>query len=138
MFMYKNLINDLNWNYSDEVQSKAIEELSKLSVAEIKNIILPNGKEHWHNAAIVIYNIISKNKNLIQKEEDELSHLMEWTQDLNWPGSLTIVDSLSLLDEDLVAKLIKNTLKIAQNEGDEDWIDSLKYIAEKLGYNKER
>ncbi|MCQ4925291.1 hypothetical protein NE686_19460 [Tissierella carlieri] len=79
MFKNKELIDNLSWNCSNEVQNKAIEDLSKLPIKDIKYLIQPNGKECWGNAAIVIKNILATNKISNQEEKDSLFSLMEWT-----------------------------------------------------------
>lgn len=136
MFKYKELINNLSWDYDDDIQNQAIEELSRLPLSEINYLIQPNGKDCWHNAAIVISNIVNKNKNSIQEEEEVLFSLIEWAKDLNWPGALIIVDILTLLDENLVVKIIRKALEMALKDKDICWIDSLKIIVQKCEYIK--
>lgn len=136
MFKNKELIDNLSWNCSNEVQEKAIEDLSKLHIKDIKYLIQPNGKECWSNAAIAIKNIITKNKILNQEEKESLFSLMKWTQDLNWPGALIIVDTLKILDTNLVKRMIKESLKIALKDKDECRVYSLSIIIEKLDYDE--
>ncbi len=133
---YKELINHLHWNLSQEIQENAIEELSKLSVKEIRYLIQPKEKAYWHNAAIVIQNILKRNQISNQEEKEILFLMMQWTQDLNWPGVNIIVDTLKILEVDLVKEMIQESFKVAIEENDECWMDSLESIAEQLGLNE--
>lgn len=135
MLKNQELVNKLSWNCSTEDQEKAIEELSKLPVDSIKYLIQPNGKEYWHNAAIVIKNIIERNK-ISHQEEEIISSLMEWTEDLNWPGTSTIIECLKILPQNLVEKMIQNSLRIAKENKDNCWIESLNEIIKDLDFTK--
>lgn len=137
MHINKDLIANLSLNCDAKLQSKSIEILSNLSLLDIRYIVLPNGKECWDNAAEVIYNImyrnITKGKKLTIEEKESLFSIMEWTEDLNWPGAVTIIHALKLLDTSLIAQFIENSLIQAINDKDENWIDFLKILFNMIG-----
>lgn len=137
MHINKDLIVNLSLNCDVKLQSKSIEILSNLSLLDIRYLVLPNGKECWDNAAEVIYNImyhnITEGKKLTKEEEESLFSIMEWTKDLNWPGTLTIINAIKLLDTSLIAQFIENSLIQAINDKDENWIDSLKILFNMIG-----
>lgn len=89
-FDIKKILNMLDWNAPKEVQKQGIEQAKK--TGEIKCFIQPTSQKHnknvWDNCALV----------LAQKSDAELEpylpELLEWTQDLNWPGALVITDRL--------------------------------------------
>ncbi len=137
MFKNRELINNLNWNYSDEVQNKAIEKLSKLSIKDIKYLIQPNGTDCWDNAAIVIKNILETNEISSEEEEKSLLLVMDWTKDLNWPGALTIVEALKALPEDVFKRMIQKSYMTALEDKDGCWVYSLSSIIRMLGYEEE-
>lgn len=114
----------LDWSNSTEKQLQGI-----LLAREIKciNVFLqpgfPYGKSVWNNCA----------KILSERTNEELSpyliDLMEWLQDMNWPGAFCILDRLKrMINEPLYQHSYNICLKCAKALEDETWETNLGMI----------
>ena len=114
----------LDWSNSTEKQLQGI-----LLAREIKciNVFLqpgfPYGKSVWNNCA----------KILSERTNEELSpyliDLMEWLQDMNWPGAFCILDRLKrMITEPLYQHSYNICLKCAKALEDETWETNLGMI----------
>ena len=114
----------LDWSNSTEKQLQGI-----LLAREIKciNVFLqpgfPYGKSVWKNCA----------KILSERTNEELSpyliDLMEWLQDMNWPGAFCILDRLKrMINEPLYQHSYNICLKCAKALEDETWETNLGMI----------
>lgn len=122
MYNIFEIMNLLDWNNSRDIQQKGI-ELAK----EVKciNVFLQplnslHNKNVWDNCA----------KILCKKSDDELKPylipLLEWLQDLNWPGALIIYERLKAyndIDAFIFAK--DECIKRAVAMNDQVWIDNI-------------
>lgn len=86
---------------------------------------LPYGINVWDNGAKIIS----------EKSDDELEtylpEMMEWLQDMNWPGAFCILDRLKKFEDSVWFRSVyTNRLKCAQALDDETWEDNLKMIFE--------
>ncbi len=126
----RQLIKDLNWNNSDEMQQTAIKELSDLDGEDIILMAKQSNdlcsKPCWHNAALVLKNIgYPRNK-------VALPYLMEWFQDLNWPGVVTIIELLKEIDLKVLLPYIEKASSKAIQEKDECWAFGLIHLIKEL------
>ena len=114
----------LDWSNSTEKQLQGI-----LLAREIKciNVFLqpgfPYGKSVWNNCA----------KILSERTNEELSpyliDLMEWLQDMNWPGAFCILDRLKrMINAPLYQHSYNICLKCAKALEDETWETNLGMI----------
>ena len=112
----------LDWNESSKNQLEGI-KLAK-EVKAINVFLRPhdsnNNKNVWYNCAII----------LSQKDASELrpyySELLEWLQDMNWPGAATIFMKLKGLYSDSIFQLVFDDCKHkAVLLNDEIWLSNL-------------
>lgn len=117
----------LDWNNSMEKQEQGI-ALAK-DVKCINVFLQPvsryYGKNVWDNCA----------KILSARSNEELSpymiELMEWLQDMNWPGAFCIFDRLKgMVNEQLFQYSYTICLKCARALDDETWESNLKMLNE--------
>ncbi len=117
----------LDWNNSTEKQEQGI-QLAK-DVKCINIFLQPRchdyGKNVWDNCA----------KILSARSNEELSpymvELMEWLQDMNWPGAFCILDRLKgMVNEPLFQHSYTICLKCARALDDEVWESNLKMLEE--------
>lgn len=115
----------LDWNNSIEEQEQGI-KLAK-NVKCINAFLQPNGRYYgknvWDNCA----------KILSERSNEELSpyllELMEWLQDMNWPGAFCILERLKgMVDEPLFQRSQTICLKYAKALEDAVWESNLKLI----------
>ena len=117
----------LDWNNSIEKQEQGI-ALAK-DVKCINVFLQPCSKNYnknvWDNCA----------KILSARSNEELSpymiELMEWLQDINWPGAFCIFDRLKeMVNEQLFQYSYTICLKCARALDDETWESNLKMLNE--------
>ena len=112
----------LDWNNSTEKQEQGI-KLAK-EVKCINVFLQPGshyyGKNVWDNCA----------KILSARSNEELSpyliELMEWLQDMNWPGAFCILDRLkNYSDKNSILSAISICIQKAKGCNDEIWEGNL-------------
>ena len=113
----------LNWNNDQYVQKMGIELANQ--VEDISLLIQPmnfGGKAIWDNCANV----------LIQKSDQQLEPylilLLEWLQDLNWPGALKILDRLKKVDPIIIKQPFEICAKAAIKSKDLPWEYALRLL----------
>ena len=83
----------------------------------------PYGKNVWDNCA----KILSERTN--EELAPYLIELMEWLQDMNWPGAFCILDRLKKMTGDsLFEYLYNSSLKYAKALEDDVWESNLKML----------
>ena len=114
----------LDWNNSSEEQSKGIELAREVKCI---NVFLqpgpPYSKRVWENCAKV----------LAERSDEELApyliHLLEWIEDLNWPGALCILERLrKYKDNNLIDFALSECKRIAKATDEETWLNNLMMI----------
>ncbi len=116
------VMNMLDWHKPPEVQTKGI-ALAK-DAETIRPFIQPMTPEHnknvWENCATVIAGKCD------EKLEPYLSELLEWVQDMNWPGAFRIMDRLQKYSDDAALRSAVNAcIARARECGDEVWESNL-------------
>ncbi|MBA2939978.1 DUF5071 domain-containing protein [Paenibacillus sp. CGMCC 1.16610] len=131
--IYK-LIKDLSWNNPEHVQRDAVKELSNLKDEDV--ILLAKqsndlcSKPCWDNAAIVLKNIGYPANAMA------LPYLMEWFQDITWPGVRPIITTLKDIETKILIPHIKNASISAINENDDCWANGLVYLIKELNLDQ--
>lgn len=100
----KEYIQNLNSDAPQYLQDYAISQLIHLEDSKLHLLLQPISKSYWGNAAIVLKRIgYPRVKSIIPE-------LLQWIQDMNWPGAQEIVDLLITVDEEIVP-YVKKVLK---------------------------
>ena len=114
----------IDWNNSIEEQALGI-RLAR-DVKCINAFLQPQspyGKNGWDNCA----KILSERTN--EELAPYLIELMEWLQDMNWPGAFCILDRLKKMTGDsLFEYLYNSSLKYAKVLEDDVWESNLKML----------
>ncbi len=114
----------IDWNNSIEEQALGI-RLAR-DVKCINAFLQPGspyGKNVWDNCA----KILSERTN--EELAPYLIELMEWLQDMNWPGAFCILDRLKKMTGDsLFEYLYNSSLKYAKALEDDVWESNLKML----------
>lgn len=114
----------IDWNNSIEEQALGI-RLAR-DVKCINAFLQPGspyGKNVWDNCA----KILSERTN--EELAPYLIELMEWLQDMNWPGAFCILDRLKKMTGDsLFEYLYNSSLKYAKVLEDDVWGSNLKML----------
>lgn len=117
----------LDWNNDNREQTLGIKIARDVKcINAFLQPGLPYGKRVWDNCA----------KILSERTDDELSpylvELLEWLQDLNWPGAFCILDRLQKYVDKASYNLAYNIcIKYAQALEDDVWISNLKMLDRK-------
>ena len=115
------ILSLLDWNNSDEEQEKGV-KLAK-DIKYISAFIQPGhpyGKNIWDNCAKILAERDDK------ELEPHLIELLEWLQDMNWPGAFCILDRLkNYSDKNSVLSAISICIQKAKDCNDEIWKDNL-------------
>lgn len=111
------IMDMLDWNNSEEVQEKGRRLAAEINCLKIfmQPCDAKYNKNVWENCALILY---KKNDEQLQPY---LFELIEWLQDMNWPGAFKILERLKdfqkykelayVLDESVwIAKLTENDL----------------------------
>lgn len=121
-----NIIDRLNWNNDMMDIEDAKKELSMIPDEFIHLLILPINKYHWENSADVIVELG------VDKLIPVINELLVWLQDLNWPGAVKIYNMLKEADNPVLDQAILSMSDIVEKEGDEEWLENIKMLIEKV------
>lgn len=116
------ILDLLDWNMPSEVQAKGISlaREAKTIVPFLQPLTSKHNKNVWDNCAVVI----------AEKSDEELRpylvELLEWLQDMNWPGAFCILDRLKkYADHDSLCKAVNVCIQEARKGCDEIWESNL-------------
>ena len=119
------ILDMLDWHMSPQTQSKGISlaKESKEIIPFIQPLTPRHNKNVWKNCAAII----------ADKTDEQLKpyliDLLEWLQDMNWPGSLLILDRLKKYsDNTSICKAVKLCVKKAKDLHDDVWESNLYLI----------
>lgn len=118
----------IDWNKSINEQADGIKMAE--DVENINVFLQPCNKNYninvWDNCA----------KILSKRTDDELSpylvELLDWLQDLNWPGALVILDRLKAFSGEKLKKPFIDRFTYAVNLNNEEGLMWLDYLSESL------
>lgn len=118
----ESIYKKLHWKNSKEIQEEGIKEA--LKIKDLSYFMQPldpkYNKSIWNNCANII----------VQREDAELRSyirpMMEWLQDINWPGAFTIKERLDKMSADDLIEPYLTCIEDAIREGEEStWLDYL-------------
>ncbi len=120
-------IQYLKYGADINTQQDSINTLINRNDYNLSKLILPlrtdkYSKHYWENAAIVI------SKKSPKEIEKVLPDLFIWLKDLNWPGSMIILDCINKLPDELIIPQKRAALEFAYGEDDEMWIENIKLV----------
>ena len=121
----QNIYKMLNWENNNEIQAegfslaKEIEDLSLL-------ILPPAAPSVWECCA----QVLSEKTDTVL--EPYLDSILEWLQDLNWPGALIILDRLKVFSGKKLKKPFIDRFTYARNLNNEEGLMWLDYLSELL------
>lgn len=112
----------IDWNNSDELQAKGI-ELAEC-IININVFLQPANpglnKNVWENCAKIL---AAKSDDVLQPY---LLHLLEWLEDINWPGALIIIERLKNFSGELLIDVFNHSVNLAKMDWySEMWLDYL-------------
>jgi hypothetical protein len=121
------LVDAYRRNKGGEAGKAALAELLKAGDEELGYLFFPPEKTLWEPAAEIL------DKIGFPRLEARISQLLEWFQDLNWPGIDIVIDLLRKAPQDGLLKQLESAASAAYADGDEQWLGGLKRLALVLG-----
>lgn len=116
------ILDMIDWSMPAETQSKGISLASRFEniVPFIQPLTPKHNKNVWENCAAIIS----------QKSDEEIKpylvELLEWLQDMNWPGAFCILDRLrKYSDNNTILEAINTCIEKAKENGDDIWNSNL-------------
>lgn len=116
------LLFQLSWDNSIAVQNEAVNQLVSYVDLDLTLLLQPLNKSYWDNAARVLF---LKGYPIIKSI---IPQLLEWIQDLNWPGATIIFELLQSVPKPLLLSYIESSIKKAKLDNDEDWLINLNLL----------
>ena len=115
------IMDMLDWNMPYEIQYKGRNLAKELEV--IKPFIQPLTPKHnknvWENCAFIV----------ADKSDEQLlpylTDLLEWLQDMNWPGAFCIYNRLNKLNSTHFDVILNNTIEKSRLLKDDMWTETL-------------
>lgn len=117
----------LHWQNSENIQRKGIELAKKLT--DLSPLILPiyeGSQSIWDNCAKALSELSD------DRLEKYLPLLLEWLQDLNWPGALTILERFIIFSGEKLKNPFIKQVKYAISLNSEEGLRWLDYLSELL------
>lgn len=128
MHQIDKIMEMLDWNKSKFEQVKGIE--LAMQIEEITPFIQPGWhKPVWDNCAI----ILSRKSDF--ELQPYLTELLEWLQDMNWPGSFVILDRLKIFSSDTLIEPFLECINKATQNKDEEWLYNLTELVQNYNLN---
>ena len=125
MYDINEIYRMLNWKNSDEIRAEGV-RLAK-QIKDLSLLILPSAAPSvWECCAQIL---CEKNDMVL---EPYLDSILEWLQDLNWPGALIILDRLKIFSGKKLKKPFMDRFAYANNLNNEEGLMWLDYLSELL------
>ena len=115
----------LDWNQPIEIQRQGIDCAKNTGLLHpfIQPMDSKFNKNIWENCSIIV---CSKNDTKLQ---EVLVLLMEWVQDLNWPGAINVLERLRKYNKNACFYTVYNEcINKAERNGDVVWKENLQSI----------
>ena len=128
------IMDMLDWHMSSEIQSKGITlaRNAETIIPFIQPLTPKHNKNVWENCAVIIAE--KSDENL----KPYLVELLEWLQDMNWPGAFCILSRLQKYsDNNSICNAINVCIEKAKDCGDEVWESNLYLLCRNSKVNSE-
>jgi len=115
------LFEMLSWNSDSETQAKG-----RMIASQIKSLFIflqPTGnKSVWENCAKILSEKSDENLEMY------LYQLLEWIQDINWPGAFIVLDRMKRFSAKKIKGPLQYCIKQAMTSQDNEWLDYLSML----------
>lgn len=112
------IMDMLDWHMSSEIQLEGISLARNIEtiVPFIQPLTPKHNKNVWGNCAVII------SERSDEEIKPHLPEVLEWLQDMNWPGAFCILDRLQKYEDiDSLNKSLMICLRKAKMLNDETW-----------------
>ena len=122
------IMDMLDWHMPPEVQARGRDMAKKLETITpfIQPLTPKYNKNVWENCAVIVA------EGSDEKLKPHLVELLEWLQDMNWPGAFCILERLQrYTDNNSIRRAIDLCVEKAKGCNDEIWESNLHMLIEK-------
>ena len=119
------IMDMLDWHMPSEIQIEGISLARNIETITpfIQPLTPKHNKNVWENCAVII------SERSDEEIKPHLPEVLEWLQDMNWPGASCIYEKIKLMTDDpLFSYSYETCLKCAKALEDESWENNLKAI----------
>lgn len=116
------LIKALKWDVNEDEQKIAFDKLAYIEPELVEVLLQPINKDYWENAAKVL-KLIGYPRNKLA-----IPGLLEWLQDMNWPGAIEAKEALMEVEKNILIPYIEKALLNAKEQDDTVWIAWIKEL----------
>ena len=112
------IMDMLDWHMSSEIQLEGISLARNIEtiIPFIQPLTPKHNKNVWRNCAVII------SERSDEEIKPHLPEVLEWLQDMNWPGAFCILDRLQKYEDiDSLNKSLMICLRKAKMLNDETW-----------------
>ena len=112
----------LDWHMSSEIQTegRSLARNIETIIPFIQPLTQKHNKNVWENCAVII------SERCDDEIKPHLPEVLEWLQDMNWPGAFCILDRLkNYSDNNSFLSAISICLQKAKSSNDEIWEGNL-------------
>lgn len=123
------IMDMLDWHMPSEIQLEGISLARNIEtiIPFIQPLTPKHNKNVWDNCAVIIA------EKSDEKIKPHLVELLEWLQDMNWPGAFCILDRLkNYSDNNSILSAISICLQRAKDCNDGIWEDNLLMLQEMI------
>ena len=116
------IMDMLDWNMSPEIQLEGISLARNIEtiIPFIQPLTPKHNKNVWGNCAVII------SERSDEEIKPHLPEVLEWLQDMNWPGAFCILDRLkNYSDKNSILSAISICIQKAKDCNDEIWEGNL-------------
>ena len=116
------IMDMLDWHMPAEIQTEGISLARNIEtiIPFIQPLTPQHNKNVWENCAVII------SERSDEEIKPHLPEVLEWLQDMNWPGAFCILDRLkNYSDKNSVLSAISTCIQKAKDCNDEIWEDNL-------------
>ena len=116
------IMDMLDWHMSSEIQIKGITLARNIEtiIPFIQPLTPKHNKNIWENCAVII------SERSDEEIKPHLPEVLEWLQDMNWPGAFCILNRLkNYSDKNSVLNAISICIQKAKDCYDAIWEDNL-------------
>ena len=124
------ILDMLDWHMPTEIQSKgiALARESDEIIPFIQPLTLRHNKNVWENCALII------SEKSDEKLKPYLVELLEWLQDMNWPGAFCVLERLKkYADNNTLCQAVNVCVEKAKVDDNDVWKSNLHLIINNFG-----
>lgn len=104
------------------------ENLAKQLILPMGELLEEKGSALWEECSVIL-SLIRFDKVL-----PNFDLLLEWYQDINWPGAIRITEVIKYHRSEIDIEIIEGTIRKAKDVNDYSWLTYLKFLLEELEF----